>query len=143
MPSWHFWHSTGSACPPDLSLADRVACGSWQSAHSGAFSLPVRTRAECTLSSYCLAAFLWQSRQVSSSSSEWARLLAMLLGSLLWLAASMSEWQPSQPLELCTDSAKPFAGITSESFSPFASVFSRFGLAWHSRQALSSFDRPV
>ena len=82
-------HRLGS--PADFSLADRVACGLWQSEHSGAFSLPLRTSAECTLSSYCLTVFLWQSRQVSMRSSELARLLAIALGCLPWSFKSISE----------------------------------------------------
>ena len=107
-PLWHCWQATLS--PPVVSLAERVACGSWQSEHSGAFALPAWTCAEWTLSSYCFIVFLWQSRQVSMSPCECSRLLLTILGSLLWALTSMSEWQPSQPLELCTDSAKPCRG---------------------------------
>src|SRR5512140_2353075 len=107
MPWWHFWQTTGSGPPADFSLAERVACGLWQSEHSGALSLPAWTCAECTLSSYSLTVFLWQSRQVSISSSDIACLLAMGLSCLLWALTSMSEWQASQPLELCVDCANP------------------------------------
>src|SRR5512140_2948206 len=141
MPWWHFWQTTGSGPPADFSLAERVACGLWQSEHSGAFSLPLRTSAECTLSSYSLTVFLWQSRQVSMRSSELARLLAIALGCLPWSFKSISEWQPSQPPEACTDPAKALAAITSDNFSPFARVFSSSGLAWHSRHAKSSLDK--
>src|SRR5665647_988908 len=122
MSRWHFWQTTGSGPPADFSLTERVACGLWQSEHNGAFSLPARTSAECTLSSYCFMVFLWQSRQVSIRSRAYARLLAMGLGSLPWLARSISEWQPSQPPEACTDAANPLAAITSDSFSPLDSV---------------------